>query len=363
MERKTVGRFEVKDADKGTFAALIAQFNVTDSDNDVTMPGAFPDGKSVLVSSYGHTSWEGALPVGTASLRQTRTEGVAEGRFFLDTPDGLKTWQTLKAQQEAGVPSEWSYGYDPVDYSFGEFDGKQVRFLNKVDVYEVSPVLKGAGIGTRTLEVKGRKAGAVVSAQFAYRGTIPEHESTVVDTRWDPADAVKSLGMSASIADLRAVHAYVDPTGDPERKTSYHYMHHTAPGGAANLRACYLGIAVLNGAKGFRVPDDARQGVYDHLASHIRDADRGVPELRAPGGNLKLREQTMAILADVTDLTGTFAEVGASRQLKRERQITAANREVLTWLRDELKALDSLLDSPDAHAATEYLRYLRTTMT
>lgn len=362
MDRKAVGRFEIKDADKGTFAALIAQFNVVDSDGDVTNPGALPEGKTVPVSSYGHTSWEGALPVGSSKIRQTRTEAVAEGRFYLDTPNGHATWSTLKAMQDDGTPSEWSYGYDPKDYSFGEFEGQQVRFLKGVDVFEVSPTLRGAGVGTRTLDIKSRKeGGSGGNRTVGYRGGIPVHEADVVNERWNPTKAFEHLGLGASIVDLRAAHAWFDPGGDPEHKSSYRFLHHERSGGPANLRACYLAIAALNGAKGGDVPAGVRSDVYDHLASHIRDADREPPELGAPGGALKLRDQAMVILADLTDLTGTFAEVGASRALKRERAVTRGNAEILRWIRDELKSLDSLLDSPDEDAFREYLRFVRLT--
>lgn len=360
MDRKSVGRVEVKDADKGTFVALIATFNQIDSDGDVTLPGAFPEGKRVPVSSYGHTSWDGKLPVGSAVLKQTRTEAVAEGRFYVDTSHGADTWSTLKSMQEDGTPSEWSYGYDPKDSAPGEFQKQKVRFLKALDVFEVSPTLRGAGIGTRTLDIKSH--GIRTAPHGGWRGEMPTHETVLVDRRWDPVKALSELGVGASVEMLRSVHAWVDPSADPAMKSSYYFMHHERPGGAANLRACYLGIAALNGAKSVAVPDEARQGVYDHLAAHIRDADREAPELGGSGGELKLRERAMVLLADITALNGDFAEVGASRLLKQQRSFTRSQKEILSWLREELRALDTHLDSPEEQAAMEYLRYLRTTL-
>lgn len=361
MDRKSLGRVEIKEADaeKGTFTALIATFNVKDSDGDVTLPGAFPEGKQIPVSSYGHTSWEGALPIGGATLTQTRTEGLAKGRFYLNTPHGEAAYLTLKAMSDDGHPSEWSYGYAPTEFSYGEWENETVRFLKSVDVFEASPVLKGAGVGTRTLDLKAHKGSGNGVNPYAYKGTITAHECAVVNERWVPAKALEALGMGATIEQLRSVHAFVDPTADPTLKSSYHFLHHDGPGRPANLRACYLGIAALNGAKGFAVPTEARQDVYDHLASHIRDAGREAPELRQPGQRMKMREETMVLLAGITDLTGRLAEVGASRQMKRERAITVANAEALTWLREELAALDALLDSPDETAKQIKLQFMR----
>lgn len=151
MDTKSVSRVEIKDVDKGEFAAVFSTFNVKDHDRDVTLPGAFTDGAPVRVSAYGHRSWSDALPVGKANIRTTSTEAIAEGRFFLDTQTGADTFTVVK---ELGDLQEWSYGYDPVKFSFGEHDGERVRILEQVKVHEVSPVLLGAGIGTRTLTVK-----------------------------------------------------------------------------------------------------------------------------------------------------------------------------------------------------------------
>ncbi|WP_327047281.1 HK97 family phage prohead protease [Microbispora sp. NBC_01189] len=152
MDTKGLCRVEVKDEDKGLVTAVFSTFNVKDSDRDVTRPGAFEDGAEMPISSYGHTSWSGALPVGKATIRTTATEALAECEFFLDTAHGADTFKTVK---RLGSLGQWSYGYDPVEYSFGEWEGERVRFLDKLKVHEVSPVLLGAGVNTRTLTAKG----------------------------------------------------------------------------------------------------------------------------------------------------------------------------------------------------------------
>ena len=160
MLTKTGVRVEIKDGDKGTFVAMFSAFNVKDHDGDVTVPGAFEDGAKMPVSAYGHSSWEGALPVGVAKIKTTDSEAQAHGQFFLDTQTGLDTFTTVKALSSEGL-GEWSYGYDATKRSFGEWpkegDGPkdQVRFLEQLKVHEVSPVLRGAGIGTHTVSAKG----------------------------------------------------------------------------------------------------------------------------------------------------------------------------------------------------------------
>ncbi len=153
MKTKGLSSIEIKDADQGIVAAVFSTFGVIDSDGDVTRPGAFEDGASVRISAYGHASWAGALPVGKGTIRQTKKEAILDGQFFLDTTAGRDTFTVVK---ELGDLQEWSYGYDPVEFSYGEEGDQKVRFLDKLKVYEVSPVLLGAGVNTRTLVAKSR---------------------------------------------------------------------------------------------------------------------------------------------------------------------------------------------------------------
>lgn len=154
---KHLSRVEIKDEDRGEVAAIFSTFDVVDSDGDVTLKGAFVDGAPVVISAYGHRSWAGELPVGKGHIRELSTEAVMEGRFFLDTQKGLDTFRTVKAMSEGDSLQEWSYSLDNIKSRRGEFEGKQVRFIESVHVTEVSPVLKGAGVNTRTLATKGAK--------------------------------------------------------------------------------------------------------------------------------------------------------------------------------------------------------------
>ena len=151
MQVKALRGVEIKDVDKGTVSAVFSTFNVIDSDRDVTLPGAFEDGAKWKISAYGHKSWMGALPVGKGTVRTTGTEAILDGQFFMDTQHGADTFRTVKAMDEL---QEWSYSVHPLKESYGEFEGQQVRFLEQLGPGEVSPVLAGAGIGTRTLAAK-----------------------------------------------------------------------------------------------------------------------------------------------------------------------------------------------------------------
>lgn len=151
-QHKQFPRVEIKDEDRGEVEAVFSTFDVIDSDGDITLAGAFTDNSSVAMSAYGHRSWTGELPVGKGTIRETSKEAIFSGKFFMDTQAGSDTFRTVK---EMGDLQEWSYGYQPKEWEYGERDGQQVRILKTLDVTEVSPVLKGAGVDTRTITAKG----------------------------------------------------------------------------------------------------------------------------------------------------------------------------------------------------------------
>ena len=150
IERKGI-KVDLKDAKDGSFVARIATLNVRDKDNDITRPGAFTEGKTVLVSAYMHGSWMGRLPVGKATIHEQGDEVVAEGQFNLNTTEGRDTYEAVKFAPEL---QEWSYGFYPELTEEGQDDEAGARILVKVNEKEISPVLVGAGVNTGILAIK-----------------------------------------------------------------------------------------------------------------------------------------------------------------------------------------------------------------
>lgn len=343
MNTKTMqaNGFRIKNADRGEFSAVLATLNVIDSDGDVTRPGAF-DSSDFPLSAYGHKSWEGALPVGIGRVKEVGNEAILEGHFFMDTTHGRDTFLTVK---RLGPLGQWSYGYDPVGHSNGMHEGKSVRFLEKLKVHEASPVLVGAGVGTRTLGTKGRSMTSSGRSR-AVKGAIPCHETKTVSRAWDRVRTENALPDDARPSELRSVYAWVDPDGDPELKASYSFPHHHGIGGPANLRACLMGIASLNGPAGADMGDAERKGIYDHLAGHLKDADREPPALRDRGtGPTKQYDELSEGLAIISGLIdGAYS--GAALRREKGRGLSGAKAELLTWMADDLTRLKSLLSNP-----------------
>jgi hypothetical protein len=120
------------------------------------------------------------------------------------------------------------------------------------------------------------------------RAAIPPHETEVtdMDTEWDAGEMVRRLREDGDRAYYREMFAWAPDDPDLElSKSAYKFPHHMVDAdgniGAANARACIAGIAALNGARGGAdIPDSDVEGVYRHLAKHLRDADIEPPELQ-----------------------------------------------------------------------------------
>ncbi|WP_183092912.1 hypothetical protein [Nocardioides stalactiti] len=154
---KTISGVTIKDADKGQVSAVFSTFNVIDKDGDLTLPGAIKDGTEVVISAYGHQSHYGALPVGKGVIRTTKTEAILEGEFFMDTTHGADAFKVVKSLSESDL-QEWSYSLNNVTRKSVEQDGQRYWVIEDIGlIKEVSPVLMGAGVNTRTLVAKGLK--------------------------------------------------------------------------------------------------------------------------------------------------------------------------------------------------------------
>lgn len=153
MEQKVYrAAMHLKEADggqPGDFRVEFATLSVIDHDSDVTIPGAFHDGQEVVIEPWNHNY--GEPPVGKGVIREEGDKAICEGRFFLDTQNGLEHYNVVKA---LGPLQEWSYTFEIEDSAQGKFEDQEVRFLNSLDVWGVAPVTRGAGIDTRTVEIK-----------------------------------------------------------------------------------------------------------------------------------------------------------------------------------------------------------------
>lgn len=109
-------------------------------------------------------------------------------------------------------------------------------------------------------------------------GALPFKASTKADpsTEWDGPVIKTKLNTKEM---LRMANAWVDPSGDPEAKSSYKLPHHL-PDGRVVLRGVEAAMGALLGARGgVDIPEVDKMAVYNHLAKHYRQFDKEPPKM------------------------------------------------------------------------------------
>jgi hypothetical protein len=164
LQVKGLGPFAVKDEAKGEVEAIIATINVVDRDMDVILPQAINSGSLVTMSAYAHDTVSGmfggggALPVGKGQVFVEGDQAIFRGKLFIATQRGRETLEVLK---EMGKDQSWSFGYRVINSKLPDESWRKRgarRILTHLDVFEVSPELVGAGVGTRTVAAKAATA-------------------------------------------------------------------------------------------------------------------------------------------------------------------------------------------------------------
>jgi HK97 family phage prohead protease len=133
--------------EEGTIEAVFSTFGVVDRDGDIVEAGAIQNNVNVpMVWSHDWTKM-----IGRGVTHTTSERAVYKGKFFLDTEAGADAYRTVKAM---GDLMQYSWGFRILEGDWVEKDGDYVRVIKRAELFEVSPVLIGAGLDTGTLGLK-----------------------------------------------------------------------------------------------------------------------------------------------------------------------------------------------------------------
>jgi len=197
MEHKQFKADDMTLDDTGHVNFRFAKMNVIDHDGDIIMPGAFEEGKSILLSAWNHGSWGNGganLPIGKGVIREVNGYAVFDGDFNLKTQIGRDHYETVKFN---AAIQEYSFGFNVLEKSFttDSETNREIRVLKRLETSEASPVLLGAGIDTGTNTIKSANKTALIDG--AKSKQYKEHAEMVLEA------CVDFVKRSQSIADLR----------------------------------------------------------------------------------------------------------------------------------------------------------------
>lgn len=141
---------KVINKDEGIIEAYVSVFNVVDSMNEVVAPGAFKESllKKLPKGVWSH-NWDKPVAI-TLEAREDAKGLYIKGQFNLETQRGKEAFSDVKF----GIMDEFSIGYQVDQYS--EDNETAIRTLEKLTLYEWSPVLVGANRDTELLSVKSK---------------------------------------------------------------------------------------------------------------------------------------------------------------------------------------------------------------
>ena len=268
--------FKVLDRAEGIVEAYVNSMGVVDSDGDVIAPEAFNNSiKNNLpipvLSGHDQNQIVGkVIKAKPEEDEEERYKLKATMQLNMDTQAGREAYSNISGQ----YVREWSVGFNLNEggVESERINGKVTRVINDLDWVEVSAVVRGASPNTTTISAKTDKK------------AIPFKSTPTTDEAWNGPEARTRIANDAGADVLREAYAWVAEGANPDAKSSYKFIHHevseSGKVGSANLRACSSAIAVLNGGRGgTTIPKTDRKAVYNHLAGHLKDADRDVPEL------------------------------------------------------------------------------------
>lgn len=140
---------------------------------------------------------------------------------------------------------------------------------------------------------------------------VPVHHTATTDSKDFDGDVVKTRTRHGETpAYYDSIYAWHDSTGKPTNKTTYRFPHHqvseSGDPGAAVGWACHAALMTIDDSG---IPKGDYQGVYNHLAAHLKDAGLDVPKLgddnlsvdEVRAAIATLREQPVALLATTVE--------------------------------------------------------------
>lgn len=259
--------------DEGRFVAVVAGVDDTFTEWPNRRVRIAPDAfdSALAARRSWPVMWEhdwDSGPIGVADTATVNAEGlVMSGQIWTDDPLGRRAHRAMLA----GAVDEWSIGFVPESETY---DAKtNTHTYEKIDLIEVSVVLRGANPATRTVEVHRRVHAAT-----------PVHDTDVVDRPWDGPATVAALE-AVDVAIGNAMFAWRDPDLDPTTKQAWKLPHHELVDGRpgpANLRAVRNALARLSQSD---IPRADWPGVERHLRRHLDRAMRDsfwLPHLHRP---------------------------------------------------------------------------------
>lgn len=128
---------EFKATEQGVIEGYAAYFDNVDSYQDVIVKGAFADAtnKSSEVKLMWNHNWD-TVPIGTVTMLLEDEKGLS----FRAELNNTALAKDVKEGIKSGAVTKMSIGYTTEDSETVEKEGKTLRMIKKIKLFEISPV-------------------------------------------------------------------------------------------------------------------------------------------------------------------------------------------------------------------------------
>ncbi len=182
MERKAFATEFKVSGDGRTVEGYASTFGNVDAVGDVVVAGAYKRTLNARLDRL-KVLRDHEHPIGKPVEAFEDTKGLYTKSRISDTPLGNETLTLLRD----GVLDRMSIGYEPVTKEFGQFEGKQVRFLKEIKLYEWSVVTFPANESAAVTGVKALEDLDRAFHEFK-AGTLPVAELVALLTQATPTE-------------------------------------------------------------------------------------------------------------------------------------------------------------------------------
>ncbi len=124
------------DDEKGVITGYGGVKNNRDHAGDIITDGAFGDSKTIPFLFQHDPSQQ----IGVLDCYEDSHGLKMTAKYYLNTSLGKEAYELAKANSENDLDTSFSIGFRTLKESYGEEDGKYIRYLEKVDVREISQV-------------------------------------------------------------------------------------------------------------------------------------------------------------------------------------------------------------------------------
>lgn len=352
-----------KSEEDGVVEAVVASTAVLDRQGDVIEQDGWElkNFKKNPVILWGHNVREERPPIGKAEKVWIDGAGKSAKLMFkakFDMADAFAADIYRKVKE--GFLSMVSVGFLPMDWEQLKSDELMGgnRFT-KQELLEISfvpvPANPQAAVQIRSMGME-----PIEEDKLFEQKELPKEEEETKDMKGViPFKATETLPDSADwdgpgevskaeVDDLKIICAWFD-ADNPDLKSSYKLPHHKAEGHQVVWRGVAAAMAALLGAQGgVKIPDEDRQGVYDHLAKHYKQFDKEIPDFRYVQDQVlkDLDQEVMAVFLDKDDkYTVRLIKklIAMNKEQKRKTDNSFGN--VIAALKVVDKAVDQALSS------------------